>query len=126
MTYIYISEWLWADHLLYDHFKQKFAKKRKSYGLSKLSNEKEVLRRATENVKQRCIEALVDNKLLPQKDRLYGYNVMGYRLKKNSGDSSCPYYTMKEGSFLGELRRIQEQKSKEKLKRDKIENPNKK
>ena len=126
MIYVYISEWLWADYLLYDHFKQKFIKERESYGLSQLNHEKEILKRATEHVKQRCIEAQVDNNLLPQKDRLYGSNVMGYKLKENSGDSSCPYYTMKEVSFLDEVRKIQEQKSMDLLRSDNMGNPNNK
>ena len=115
---------MWADYLLYDHFKQKFIKEKESYGLRQLDHEKEILRRATDRIKQRCIEGAVDNKRLPQKDRLYGSDVMGYKLKENSGDSSCPYYTMKEVNFLDDVRAIQEQKSIEKLKSDNIRGSN--
>ena len=52
---------------------------------------------------------------MPKKDRLFGSDVMGYKLKENNGDKSCPYYTMKEVNFLDYVRKNQEQRSREKL-----------
>ena len=120
----FISEWLWADSLLYNHFKKKFIRERETYGIYQLEHEKQILKRAIDNVKEQCIEGQIDNKLLPQKDRLHGSDVMGWKLKENSGDNTCPYYTMKEKSFLDDVRSIQEEKSKQKLLLNAIENPN--
>ena len=111
---IFISDWLWADYRFYDHFKNKFMRERDAYGLKQLEHEREILARATEKVKERCIESEVDNNLLAKKDRLYGQGVMGYKMKENS-DKDCPYYTMKEKSFVDEVRATQLQKSKNKL-----------
>ena len=81
------SEWLWADYVLYDHFKEKFAKEIETFGRHRLEHEKEILKRAIDYKKETCIEAEVDNSLLPKEDRLFGANVMGYKLKKNTGRS---------------------------------------
>ena len=118
------TEWLWADYLLYDHFKEKFAKEIETFGRHRLEHEKEILKRAIDYKKEICIEAEVDNSLLPKEDRLFGANVMGYKLKKDTGDESCPYYTMKEVTFLDYLRMIQTNKSHAKLKDQGVENFN--
>ena len=110
-----ITDWLWADYLLYDHFKNKFMRERDTYGVKKLEHEKDILKRATDKVKERCIDGKVDNNLLSKKDRLYGRDVMGYRVKEGSGED-CPYYTMKEANFVEEVRAIQQKKSIKKLK----------
>ena len=107
----HILEWMWDDSMFYDHFKKKFLRERESYGIHQLNHEKEILAHANDHVKQTCIEGQVDNKLLPKKDRLYGADVMAYKLKENAADSLCPYYTMKELSFLNDVRDIQETKS---------------
>ena len=92
-------------------------RERDAYGLKQLEHEKEILVRATKKVKERCIESEVDNNLLAKKDRLYGKGVMGYKMKENS-DKDCPYYTMKETSFVDEVRATQLQKSMKKLEED--------
>ena len=92
-------------------------RERDAYGLKQLEHEKEILVRATKKVKERCIESEVDNNLLAKKDRLYGKGVMGYKMKENS-DKDCPYYTMKETSFVDEVRATQLHKSKKKLEED--------
>ena len=57
--------------------------------------------------------------LLAKKNRWYGWergnDLMGYKVKENSGDD-CPYYTMKASNFIEEVRRIQNKKSKETIK----------
>ena len=92
-------------------------RERDAYGLKQLEHEKEILARATEKVKERCIESEIDNKFLAKKDRLYGKGVMGYKMKENS-DKDCPYYTMREASFVDEVRATQLQKSKKKFETD--------
>ena len=110
-----ISEWLWADYLLYEHFKNKFLKKREAFGLQKLENDKRILKEAIDTVKDRCIKGKVENDVLPKKDRIYGHNVMGYKVKM-SGGKDCPYYTMGEPAFINIVRSIQGNKSIEKMK----------
>ena len=96
---IFISEWLWADYLFYEHFKNKFLMQRKVFGVQKLEQGKQILKQAIDKVKGRCIEAKVENKLLAKNDMLYGNDMMGYKIKENS-DDDCPYYTMEERKFV--------------------------
>ena len=109
-----ISEWLWADNLLYEYFKEKFLKQRTVFGLQKLKHEKQILEQATDKVKERCIEAKVENQRLKKKDRLRGNDVMGYKVRQHS-DEDCPYYTMEARHFREEVRSIQRNKSIEKM-----------
>ena len=94
-------------------------KKREVFGLQKLEHEKQILKEVTDKVKERCIERKVGNMLLAKKNRWYGWergnDLMGYKVKENSGDD-CPYYTMKASNFIEEVRRIQNKKSKETIK----------
>ena len=85
-------------------------KQRKLFGLQKLKYEKQILKQATDKVKERCIEAKVENKRLAKNDRLRGDDVMGYKVRKNS-DGDCPYYTMEARKFRYEVGLIQRNKS---------------
>ena len=114
-----ISEWLWADNLLYEYFKKIFLNQRKAFGLQKLKHEKQILEKASNKVKKRCIEAKVENKDLAENDRLYGDDVMGYKVRQNNG-KDCPYYTMKEDNFVDDVRSIQRKKSIAKIKKHNV------
>ena len=114
-----IIEWLWADNLLYEYFKKKFLSQRKAFGLQKLKHEHQILEQASNKVKDRCIEAQVENKYLAKNDRLYGHDVMGYKVRQNSG-KDCPYYTMTEGNFVDYVRSIQRKKSIAKMKKHNV------
>ena len=87
--------------------------KREAFGLQKLENDKRILKEAIDTVKDRCIKGKVENDVLPEKDRIYGHNVMVYEVKM-SGDKDCPYYTMGESEFVDIVRSIQINKSNEK------------
>ena len=91
-------------------------KQRKVFGLQKLKHEKRILKQATDKVKERCIEAKVENKRLKKKDRLLGNDVMGYKVRQNS-DEDCPYYTMEARHFREEVRSIQRKKSIAKIRK---------
>ena len=93
------------------------------FGQRKLKHEKQILKQATDEVKERCIEAKVENKRLAKKDRLRGDDVMGYKVKKNS-DEDCPYYTMQAPNFRNEVRSIQESKSIAKIRKHMMKNQN--
>ena len=92
---------------------------RKAFGLQKLKHEKQILEKASNKVKKRCIEAKVENKDLAENDRLYGHDVMGYKVRQNNG-KDCPYYTMKEDNFVDDVRSIQRKKSIAKIKKHNV------
>ena len=109
-----LQEWLWADYMLYDHFKEKFDQRMASYGRDRLDQEMRVLKSAIAIVRDNCIGGQVPNDNLSMEDRLWGQNMMAYKTKKDA-NSSCKYFTMRENSFLDELRVIQDRKAREKL-----------
>ena len=81
----FITEWLWADYMLYDYFKDRFMKKLDVFGKLRLENEKQVLRTITDTTIKRCNENIADN--------------------------FCQYFRKGELKFLDELRDLQTNKS---------------
>ena len=57
----FITEWLWADYMLYDYFKDRFMTKLDRFGKQRLENEKQVLRTITDTTIKRCNENIADN-----------------------------------------------------------------
>ena len=81
----FITEWLWADYMLYDYFKDRFMKKLDVFGKQRLENQKQVLRTITDTTIKRCNENIADN--------------------------FCQYFRKGELKFLDELRDLQTSKS---------------
>ena len=81
----FITEWLWADYMLYDYFKDRFMTKLDVFGKLRLENEKQVLRTITDTTIKRCNENIADN--------------------------FCQYFRKGELKFLDELRDLQTSKS---------------
>jgi len=80
-----IREWLWADYMLYDYFKDRFMTKLDIFGQQRLEYEKQVLRIVTDKKLKRC--------------------------NHNLGDIDCQYFRKGELKFLDELRDVQTNKS---------------
>ena len=93
MTFL---EWLWADYLLYDHFKQKFSGIVQKYGRKRLDLEKEILRKEAHLEEIRC------------------------RAKQWKGDT-CIFYKMSEETFLDIFRKKQMLQRIEMLERQQAE-----
>ena len=91
-----ILEWLWADYLLYDHFKQKFSGIVQKYGRKRLDLEKEILRKEAHLEEIRC------------------------RAKQWKGDT-CKFYKMHEVTFLDIFRKKQMLQRIEMLERQQAE-----
>jgi hypothetical protein len=131
----FVSDWLSADSLLYTHFKNKFIRERATYGIHQMKHEKQILKRAIGNVKQLCIERQIDNKFLPKGnfgkiggkgknwETSHGTDLMGWKLRENSGDNTCRYYT---NNNEDDVRATQEEKSKQKLAQNGIGSPSNK
>ena len=82
---LFIIEWLWADYMLYDYFKDRFMTKLDILGKQRLENEKQNLRTLTDTTIKRCNE--------------------------NTADNFCQYFRKGELKFLDELRDLQTNKS---------------
>ena len=86
----YVLEWLWADYMLYNYFKDRFVTKLDKFGRQRLEYEKEVLRNLSESTLHRCKQKPVAN--------------------------FCQYFNKGEIEFLDELRENQRNKSLKLLK----------
>ena len=84
-TFHFLIEWLWADYMLYDYFKDRFMTKLDILGKQRLENEKQKLRTLTDTTIKRCYE--------------------------NTADNFCQYFRKGELKFLDELRDLQTNKS---------------
>ena len=76
-TFHFLIEWLWADYMLYDYFKDRFMTKLDIFGQQRLEYEKQVLRNLTDKKLKRC--------------------------NQNLGDIDCQYFRKGELKFLDEL-----------------------
>ena len=88
-------EWLWADYLLYDHFKHVYDNLIFSYGRDRLDLEKDILRTEAHLTEIEC------------------------RAKKYEGD--CNLYRISEIDFLDMFRKRQDAERMEILKRQEVE-----
>ena len=87
LTFSYhFLEWLWADYMLYNYFKDRFVRKLDELGRQRLEYEKEVLRNLSDITLNMCKQ-------------------------EPSADSFCQYFSKGEIKFLDELREIQRNKS---------------
>lgn len=98
------------------------------FGPRRMERELRVLRCANENLVHRCVDKEVESHKLPETQNLWGKNLIGYQLKDDN-DTTCHYLTLKERSFVDELRERQTKKSQKKLshsvKNSKMSNNNK-
>ena len=88
--FFYFLEWLWADYMLYNYFKDRFVRKLDELGRQRLEYEKEVLRNLSDGTLHRCKQEPVAN--------------------------FCQYFNKGEIKFLDELRENQRNKSLKLLK----------
>merc|ERR1711868_121948 len=50
-----LQDWLWADQMLYDHFKEKHERRKEEYGLYRLESQINKLNEYNANVKTECV-----------------------------------------------------------------------
>ena len=94
---IFFSEWLWADYMLYHHFKEQFTRKITDFGRHKALLKKEIIENVTEHRLNEC-----------RKKNPYTYNLY-----------ACNLYNEDELVFLDRVRRIQSIRSINKLESNK-------
>ncbi len=97
-----LKRWLWADYQLYHHFRYKFNRLVESLGAEHMERELTQLQNANNDVSTKCVLKKVANRNLKPKQRLYGQNVVAYKLNKDI--PQCQYYAMDEIKFLDKLR----------------------
>ena len=90
-----LKNWLWADYILYDHFKHKLsAKIRNTPPMKPRLNE---LIAANEDIKAECVLQKGDNSVLSGKFKMAVNIVMGYIVDESKPD--CTLYAISEPHF---------------------------
>ena len=90
-----LKEWLWADYILYNHFKHKLQAK-----ILKIPNLKPKLNEliiANEEIKAECVLQKGDNSVLSGKFKMALNIVMGYIVDESKPD--CTLYAISEPHF---------------------------
>ena len=103
-----LQDWLWADQMLYDHFKEKLEKRKQIYGPNKLENEIKQLVKYNEDVEKYCVDKIVSNstKKLGADFIPFSKDVVGFEINVKE-HPYCKYYGISENQFIDELRQMQ-------------------
>jgi len=104
-----LKEWLWADEMLYSYFKEVLQQRKLVYGIDELNEQVKNLRAMNTEIKNVCIEKMTNNRNELDSDfKPYNTDVLGFKM--NSSVAWCRNYGISEMSFIGDLRRRQEEK----------------
>ena len=90
-----LKKWLWADYILYDHFKRKIQDKLKDY--PDLQARLTTLRDANDDVKADCVVQRGDNSVLEGKFKMALPIVLGYVVDQSK--TNCTLYAISEPHF---------------------------
>ena len=108
-----LTDWLWADKMLYDHFKKKLSRQKKTYGAKKLEEDIQRLKDYNEKVKSECVlEAVKNTKNLSEDFVPWSKDVVAFRINEEK-NPFCKYYGISELHFIEELRELQESRLKQ-------------
>jgi len=102
-----LQEWLWADQMLYDHFKEKLAKRRQMFGADKLESKLKELAEYNKMVQSDCVNEIVrENTRKLKKDYVpWSKDIVAFEI--NETNPYCKYYGISEIQFIDLLREIQ-------------------
>ena len=101
-----LQDWLWADQMLYDYFKQKLEKRKQAYGLNKLENKIEQLDKYNKKVQVDCVNEIVKNTQSLKEDYVpWSKDVVAFEI--NEKNPYCKYYGISEIHFIDLLREMQ-------------------
>ena len=103
-----MRKWLWADYLLYDHFREKFDERVKK--IDDLSSKLAALKKANQEVRDRCVIEKADNDKLAGEFRMALDIVYGYVIDEENPD--CVLYARSEPNFAKQIRDYQTMKVK--------------
>ena len=105
-----LQDWLWADTILYDHFKQKLDKRKEEYGLQRLESQINKLKDLNTQVKSECVlETVRNTKKLSEEYIPYSKDVVAFKINEDT-NPYCKFYGISEISFIDTIRDLQEEK----------------
>ena len=104
-----LKEWLWADYLLYDFFKDELQRKKEKFGRSRMKEEVERLEVLNEGVRNSCVLNVGDSKSLMGQFKPWSADVLGFNI--NEELPHCQYFGISELNFIKHLRKRQMERS---------------
>ena len=105
-----LQDWLWADQMLYDHFKGKLDKRKEEFGLLRMERQISKLKDLNAEVKSLCVlEIVKDTQKLSEEYIPYSQDVVGFDINDET-NPYCKFYGMSEISFIDTIRSMQEER----------------
>ena len=103
-----LQDWLWADKMLYDHFKEKLSRQKEAFGAKKLLAKVTELKELNEKVKSECVLEVVKNTTKLSEDFVpWSKDVVGFRINEEK-NPYCKYYGISELHFIDHIRELQQ------------------
>ena len=100
-----LSKWLFADYMLYHHFRKKFDEKVER-NAEWIATKVKKLQLENEKVYSECVISKTDNQNGLKGDfRMWSSNSLGYKI--NANNNWCKYYAISEMAYTKIIRRIQ-------------------
>lgn len=103
-----LTKWLWADYMLYNHFKAKFEQRVRSYGVDKMVKQVNTLQLLNEKVKASCVIEKAGNDRLEGEFRMALNIVYGYVI--DDSKPWCNLFARSEPNFFKQIRDVQDLK----------------
>ena len=102
-----LQDWLWADQMLYDHFKEKLAKRRQMFGADKLESKLKELAEYNKMVQSDCVNEIVRENTRKLKEDYVPWSKDVVAFEINETNPYCKYYGISELHFIDRLRKTQ-------------------
>ena len=103
-----MKKWLWADYMLYDHFKNKLQMHKDEMGLDKLDAKRDLLTALNAKVKLDCVIEQAGNDRLRGEFKMALNIVLGYVI--DEAKPWCTLFARSEPNFTKQLRDFQSMK----------------
>ena len=103
-----LREWLWADQMLYDFFREEFKRKIQLYGKDKMDLDIKQLRKLNAKVKSECVLEVVKNntKKLLEDYVPWSKDVVAFKINEKD-HPYCKFYGISEIHFIDHVRDTQ-------------------
>lgn len=111
-----LKDWLWADYLLYDYFKDELQRKKKAFGTDHIEKKVEELGQLNENLKKDCVlETVKNTNSLSSDFKPWSKDVIGFKIDEEK--DYCKYFGLAEVRFIDHIRTLQADRGKKWLTR---------
>ena len=107
-----LQDWLWADQMLYDHFKEKHDRRKEEYGLYRLESQINKLNEYNANIKTECVLQTVrkNTNILDEEYVPWSKDVVAFKINEDK-NPYCKFYGISELHFIDYIRDMQVSRS---------------